>query len=69
MVYDSIFKVKHFQEKKSQKVKIQKLLAYKFAPFFSILTKCIGEKSIAKKKFISVCSPFDSASNHVLDIF
>ncbi len=43
-----------------KKVKIQKFSAYKIFTVFQYF---------AKKNFISVCSPFDSASNHVLDIF
>ncbi len=37
-------------------------------PFFSILTLYLGEKQIAKTNFILLCSPFNSASNHILDI-
>jgi hypothetical protein len=39
-----------------------------FRVFFSILTEYLGQKSIAKRTFTSSCRPFNSASNHILDI-
>ena len=42
--------------------KVQKLC------FFSILALYLGEKQIAKNTFILLCSPFNSAPNHILDI-
>ena len=39
----------------------------KTRPFFSILALYLGEKQITKKNFILLCSPFNSASNHILD--
>ena len=40
----------------------------KTRPFFSILALYLGEKQITKKNFILLCSPFNSASNHMLGI-
>ena len=40
----------------------------RFHAFFSILTKYIGQSSIAKKNYTPFCSPFNSASNHIWDI-
>jgi hypothetical protein len=51
-----------------EKVKILFFLGAKPSTFFSILTKRLGQKSIAKKYFLSLYSPSNSASNHILDI-
>jgi len=42
--------------------------AHKISFFFSILSKCMGQKSITNINFISFCSPFNAASNHILNI-
>ena len=52
-----------------EKVKIQKFLAYKLFTVFQYFDQMYRSEIDCQKFFIPVCSPFDSASNHVLDIF
>ncbi len=44
-------------------------LQYKTSFFFSISTRCIGHKSNINNIFSSVCSPFNSVSIHIFDLF
>ena len=53
---------------KSKKSKNSDFSWYKISLFLSILILCLWEESIAKKKFIMFGSPFNSASNDILDI-
>ena len=52
----------------AKKSKNNVFLTYTISCFFSILTKYIGQSSIAKKNYTPFCSPFNSASNHIWDI-
>ncbi len=69
LLYKTVYKTFIFNLNIDLKISKYNIFHYiTFVSFFSILVKCRCEKSIAKNLFISVCSPLNSASNHILDI-